>query len=363
MTRTEQLGQRVLALAVEVFGHVRGLLLDPRERTFVVALLFSALVVGALAWRRGSGGLRARQFWNPSARVDYGLILAKPLIFTLLTLPSALTTLGVAMATIRFARTQEAWLGSMGVLSGSLSPTAVTLLYTLVLFVVWDFSRFALHWLMHRSTILWQFHQVHHSATSLTPFTLYRVHPVESLLYRVRGIVVTGVLTGVFSYAFGPRTVELQLWGVNAVGLLFSVVSGNLRHSHVRWSFGERVERWLISPAQHQLHHAREPAANGSNLGTWLAVWDRLAGSLRPAPATAQEFGLEPGHSNHRSDSVLSALFDPVFASLGVLLTRLGQRRQVDADSKASSLQGQGRAPSPHAFGRRVSAIATHDLS
>jgi sterol desaturase/sphingolipid hydroxylase (fatty acid hydroxylase superfamily) len=363
VTQTEQLGQRVLALAVDVFDHVRGLLLDPRERTFFVALLVAALIVAVLAWRRGSSGLRGAQFWNPSARVDYGLILAKPLVVAFVALPTVLTTLGVAMATIRFGRTQEAWLGPMGGLSGTLPTAAVTVLYTLALFVAWDFSRFALHWLMHRSSLLWQFHQVHHSATSLTPFTLYRVHPVESILYRVRGIVVTGVLTGVFSYAFGPRTVELQLWGVNALGFLFSVVSGNLRHSHVRWSFGARVERWLISPAQHQLHHGRAPQDSASNLGTWLAVWDRLAGSLRPAPTAVPEFGLEPQHSNHRSDSVLSALFDPVLACVGVLAARLGLRRSSDADTTTSSTRAQGGMPGSHAFDRRVSAIASHDLS
>ena len=69
------------------------------------------------------------------------------------------------------------------------------MLYTLVLFVAWDLSRFALHWALHRFETLWQFHQVHHSAEVLTPFTLYRSHPVESLLYGLRGVVVTGVVT------------------------------------------------------------------------------------------------------------------------------------------------------------------------
>lgn len=361
MTRTEQLVQRVLALAADVLDLVRGLLLDPRERTFVVALLFSAVVVLVLAWRRGATGVRARQFWNPSARVDYGLILSKPLVLALFTLPSVLTTFGVAMATIRLLKTQDAWVGPMGALAGTVPTVAVTLVYTAVLFVAWDFSRFGLHWAMHRSSLLWQFHQVHHSATSLTPFTLYRVHPIESLLYRARGIIVTGLLTGLFSYAFGPRTVELQLWGVNAIGLLFSVVSGNLRHSHVRWSFGPRVERWLISPAQHQLHHGRHAAASASNYGTWLAIWDRLAGSLRSAPADIPDFGLAPEHSNHRYDSVLSALFDPVFASFGVLATRLGLRREPHAARVTTSSQGQGTMPVPCAFDR--TAIASPDPS
>lgn len=318
MTRTEQLAGRLLGLVTSVLEHVQGLFFDPSARTFWLGGLVTAIIAILLWWRRGAAGLRLSQFWNRSARVDYGLILVKPLLATAVGIPALLTTLGVAMATIRALQV----LGPIGAWSSAVSPWVVTVAYTAVLFVAWDLSRFALHWAMHCSAVLWQFHQVHHSATSLTPLTLYRVHPVESLLYRVRGIVVTGVLTGVFSYLFGPRTVELQLWGVNALGFAFSVVSGNLRHSHVRWSFGPRLERWLISPAQHQLHHGRAAADCGSNLGTWLALWDRMAGSLRLAPDRDSDFGLPREACNHRPDSVLSALFDPVLACGARLLSR-----------------------------------------
>ncbi len=318
MTQTEQLGQRLLALGTEVYEHVQGLLLDPSARTFWLGGLVTVAIVCGLLWGRGTTGLRARQFWNASARVDYGLILAKPVLAAVFGLPALLTTLGVAMATIRALQL----LGPTGMLSSAVSPWVVSVVYTVVLFVAWDFSRFALHWAMHRSAVLWQFHQVHHSATSLTPLTLYRVHPLESLLYRLRGVLVTGVLTGAFSFLFGPRTIELQLWGVNALGFAFSVVSGNLRHSHVRWSFGPLVERWLISPAQHQLHHGRAAADCGSNLGTWLAIWDRIAGSHRLAEDRDPRFGLPSEHCNHRADSVLSALFDPILASGARILSR-----------------------------------------
>ncbi|MBV1856778.1 MAG: sterol desaturase family protein [Nannocystaceae bacterium] len=311
MTRTEQIGNRLLALGLDVVEHVRGLFLDPSARTFWGGLLAALIVAVLLRQRRGTSGLRLRQFWNRSARVDYGLVLSKPVLAAVLGVPSLVTTLGVAMGTLRALR---GWLGPVGPLADVVSPWLVTAVYTLALFVVWDLSRFGLHWLMHRSTLLWQLHQVHHSASSLTPLTLYRVHPVESALYQLRGVLVTGLMTGVFSFAFGPRTVELQLWGVNALGLVFSIVSGNLRHSHVRWGFGARLERWLISPAQHQLHHSQAPEHGGANLGTWLAVWDRIAGSLRASASGGVEFGLLPGHCNHRPESLLSALFDPLVA-------------------------------------------------
>ena len=80
----------------------------------------------------------------------------------------------------------------------SWSRPAVTASYTVSVFVVGDFSRYFLHRLMHRIPSLWVFHQIHHSATTMNPFTVYRVHPVESFLYGLRRTLSTGLVTGVF---------------------------------------------------------------------------------------------------------------------------------------------------------------------
>ncbi len=321
MTPTETFALRV----GEVADHVGRLLLDPAQRTYWVGLLVSACIVALFAIRRGRSTIRLRQFWGPSARVDYGLILVRPLLTALFVVPWTLTTTQVAMFVVRSARlVTEPGLLAAGPLFGSASGAwlAAAAAYTLVLFVAWDLSRFALHALMHRSNALWQFHQVHHSAETLNPMTLYRVHPVESLLYTLRGILVTGLVLGVFTVLLGNGAVQLELLGVNAIGFVFSVVAGNLRHSHVWWSFG-RLERWFISPAQHQLHHGAEPDQCGSNFGTWLAIWDRLAGSWRAAPPGPPDaFGLPPSARNHRPESLLSALIDPVSAAARSLVSR-----------------------------------------
>ncbi len=253
----------------------------------------------------------ARTLWGPSARVDLGLIAVQPLLVAVFVVPWTLSTAAIAMGVVHGLQS----LAAPGALAGAGPGWLVAGLYTVVLFVAWDLSRFALHACMHRSAVLWQFHQVHHSADTLSPLTLHRVHPVESLLYRLRGVVVTGSVLGMFAFAFGPGTVQLELLGVNALGFLCSVISGNLRHSHAWWSFGPRLERWLISPAQHQMHHGTEALDNRSNLGTWLAVWDRLAGTWRPAVAQPAAFGLPEVARDHRHDSMLSALIDPFAAA------------------------------------------------
>jgi len=50
------------------------------------------------------------------------------------------------------------------------------------------------------------------------------------------------------------------------------LAGSNLRHSHIPLGFGS-FERYIISPAQHQLHHSIDHGHG--NLGAYLALWDR----------------------------------------------------------------------------------------
>jgi sterol desaturase/sphingolipid hydroxylase (fatty acid hydroxylase superfamily) len=152
----------------------------------------------------------------------------------------------------------------------------IALLFSTVFFVVEDLSRFLLHFCMHRFDMLWRFHRTHHSATVLTPFTLFRVHPVEHMLYFCRGLLVFGVVSGVFIWLFSGKLTSLQVLGVDLFGFVFNLCAANLRHSHIWISFG-RFERIFISPAQHQLHHSTQHRF--ANLGSVLSIWDAWFGT------------------------------------------------------------------------------------
>lgn len=307
---TERLG--------EVLGAVAAPLTEPDSRTYLPFLAI-ALAVGVVLHlgRRGSlrdlpRALGLPAFRHRSAWLDLELLAARRLLGLLWAGPRLgmdwLVGTTLALALDRLVGVPDVPQVPGLVLSAG---------YTLALFVAWDASRYALHRLMHEAPLLWQFHQVHHSAEVLTPFTFHRVHPVESALYDVRGALVGGTLAGVAFWLFRGAAVEWTVLGVHAVGLALDAVSGNLRHSHVWWSFGARVERWLISPAQHQLHHAVD--GDRANYGTWLACWDRLAGSLVLAPsAPPAAYGLPPDARNHRDD-LPSALLGPVLAALALV--------------------------------------------
>lgn len=168
-------------------------------------------------------------------------------------------------------------------------------LFSVTMFLVDDFSKYLLHMWMHRWPFLWAIHKVHHSAETLTPITVYRVHPLEGVLYGMRSAVAQGTVMSVFFYFFGNAVDLYTVVGVNVLVFIFHVTGSNLRHSHIDIRYWPWLEHVLISPAQHQLHHSTAEEHFDKNFGAALAVWDWAFGSLHLAEKDKElTFGLEP---------------------------------------------------------------------
>jgi len=152
--------------------------------------------------------------------------------------------------------------------------------FTLVLFIVDDYTRFALHRLLHRIPILWRFHKVHHSATNLTPFTVLRTHPIEAILFSSRSILVHALCLSVFYFYFANNIELYKIFGASIFVFLFHGLGSNLRHSHIWIGYWPWLEKILISPAQHQIHHSTNKDHYDCNFGAILAIWDQIGNSL-----------------------------------------------------------------------------------
>lgn len=218
----------------------------------------------------------AKVWLSPSARADYAVFLLNRVLFLLLT-PLLITQL--AVATWLFEGLHLLFAGR--VLVGESWPDwTVMLLFTCCYFIVDDFARFYVHKLLHDIPALWAFHKVHHSARVMTPITVFRAHPVEGLLFSVRTILVQASMLSLFVFFFGSRVDLVTLFGASFIVFFFNVLGANLRHSHIPLRYGDKVERWLISPKQHQIHHSVQAKHFNQNYGVVFAVWDRLNGSL-----------------------------------------------------------------------------------
>ena len=272
---------------------------DPGKRLYwmhVLSAALLALVYCRCAARRQSIGdlassvLDSAYWWNRSTRLDYGLFALNNFLKVAMFAPVLGGQVAVSLVVTKFLHFNIAeshlfvW-----------PPIAITVAFTMVAFLFDDFMRFVVHWLMHRVPILWNFHRLHHTATTLTPFTVHRTHPVESFINSSRAVLSLGLVSGVFVWLFGHG---LQVWdilGVNALGFVMTLAGSNLRHSHIPLHFGV-AESLLISPAQHQLHHSVDH--NHPNLGSFLSWWDRLCGSwMAGREARDLRFGLSTGSS------------------------------------------------------------------
>ena len=315
-------------LFISVQGYLVSLLsypLDPSRRIYfgylIGSLVFALIWMGLACLRKDSQQARLLWrnmthpdiWWHRSARLDYQLLFINPLIRLWL-----LALLGISLTPIAFA-TDSLLQDLLGSISLNWSAVQVTAAYTLVLFIADDFTRFLLHYLMHKLPWLWSIHRLHHSAEVMTPFTVYRIHPLESLLYSLRMIITQGLVLGLFFFGFGMNLSVWEIAGANLFTYLFNLAGANLRHSHLWISWGPWLERVFISPAQHQIHHSTDPRHFDKNMGAFLAIWDGLFRTLLLARGqSVTEFGLQRNQpSPHKS--LLQAYIEPCTHAIKIL--------------------------------------------
>ena len=184
----------------------------------------------------------------------------------------------------------------------SLGTTQTIILYTISLTILSDFFTYIVHLLMHKIPFLWEFHKVHHSATTLNPMTQYRIHPVELIINNIRGIIVFGLVTGLFDYLSAHSIDKMVFLGVNIFHFIFLLFGSNLRHSHVKLKYPKYLEFIFISPFQHQIHHSRDPKHFNKNLGSKLALWDYIFGTLVLSVSTSKvRFGIPKENLKYNS--------------------------------------------------------------
>lgn len=157
---------------------------------------------------------------------------------------------------------------------------AGAVLFTIVAALLYDFGVYLAHYLTHKIPVLWAFHKVHHSAEVLTPVTLLRMHPVDLFLNTLILVLFVGAGIGLFSYMSLREVTQNQILGINAILFAFYATGYNLRHSHVWLHYPSWLSCFLVSPAQHQIHHSVALRHRDKNLGLIFSFWDRLFGTL-----------------------------------------------------------------------------------
>ena len=215
-------------------------------------------------------------FFSKSAKSDYKVFLINQLIMMIIS-PLLVTQLTIATALYFYFHSID-WI-RVGMFK-NISKVYVVLAFTIFLFTIDDFSKYIIHRFMHKLPILWSLHKVHHSATVLTPMTVFRTHPLEGIIFSLRSSVTQAISISLFVFLFADSVDLFTVLGVNVFVFIFNILGSNLRHSHVGIRYWNWVEYIFISPGQHQLHHSIAREHHDKNFGAALAIWDWLFGSL-----------------------------------------------------------------------------------
>jgi sterol desaturase/sphingolipid hydroxylase (fatty acid hydroxylase superfamily) len=345
---------RTLAAAAQgLAGQLSHLLFAPGS-LFSAASLASALLIAAasLAWPRLARrkAVRMRALWRAlfprrivrsrSSRADLGLFLFN-------TFPAAALLGWIVLSAQQMGRPV---IHALGLAFGpaphlALSPMAGRVAATAAMFLAYELAYWLDHFLSHKVPVLWEFHKVHHTAEVLSPLTVFRVHPVDSLVFANISALVLGVTGAGLQYLLGNAASPFALSGSNLILVVFVFLTVHLQHSHVWISFRGVAGRIFLSPAHHQVHHSANPVHFNRNFGSCLSVWDWAFGTLH-LPARRREaltFGAEV-RAGAASPHSAVGMFAAPFAEVARLLAGADRRAAFARPIGPRRRLGDGKA-------------------
>ena len=256
-------------------------LIDPTQRIFFLYLLSSfliAIITAALIRKRDPEykDVSVLSFFFPStSKLDWMFFVTNTILYPFLVSPFLFV----------FSATSYLCNQSLGAIftprESLLAPSlAVSLLYSALIVLALDFGVFFAHYAQHKIRILWQFHKVHHTATHLSPITVYRMHPIDDILTVALTSLLMGIVDSVFRFFVLSTVTATTIFNVNIFIFLFYLGAYHIRHSELWLSYGPTISKIFISPAQHQIHHSKDSRHFDMNFGFIFSFWDSMFGTL-----------------------------------------------------------------------------------
>lgn len=163
-----------------------------------------------------------------------------------------------------------------------------------------DLAVYAQHIVMHRVSVLWRLHRVHHADIDLDVSSALRFHPLEiglSMAWKFLIVMIVGVPS-------------------EAVLVFEIILNASAMFNHGNFTLPTAAEKWVrllfITPDMHRIHHSVVPIESNSNYGFFLSIWDRLFRTAR----------IPSGHNHHGLIIGLNAFRDKAESRIDRLLTQ-----------------------------------------
>jgi sterol desaturase/sphingolipid hydroxylase (fatty acid hydroxylase superfamily) len=268
-------------------------------------------------------------------RLDLTIYVLNKLAFSFV-FPSVAVLLVLASRTVQLALGMSFGTGLI------ISQNAISLTVFLVgALLIRDFASFYVHQMLHRVPLLWEFHKVHHAPESLIPPTGHRLHPLDQLVNIAAESALLGILVGFYAWLAHEDLTQLILLSVGLYTIINAITFSPLQHSHIDLRLGW-LERILLSPAHHRLHHSVERHHWDKNFAAIFPFWDRMYHTLlAPPPAATYLLGLPDGTSQD-----YATLADCYLAPF----RKIGARLRIDGIGQMLSVGPIINNPRPEAW-------------
>ena len=162
-----------------------------------------------------------------------------------------------------------------------------------------DFSSWLVHFVMHKTPVLWRFHLIHHSDNNVDVTTGLRHHPGDSLL---RGLFFLLLI-----FVSGAPMYSVMIYQT------LVVVATAFTHANI--SLPKKVDAALsyvlVSPNMHKVHHHWKQPYTDSNYGAVFSIWDRLLGTFMKLDTKDIHYGLDRYYPNEKDEDFIALIKHP----------------------------------------------------
>lgn len=138
-------------------------------------------------------------------------------------------------------------------------------------YLVFEFAHVLSHYLSHKVRLLWCLHSTHHAPRHLNLSVSFS-HFILEFPYAEFIKVTICTLAGV------PLPMLVMILVIDGVwGHLIHVGEDFIKDGRMGF-----MEKFILTPAHHRAHHAKNPLYMDTNFGNLVPVWDRLLGTYQP---------------------------------------------------------------------------------
>lgn len=158
----------------------------------------------------------------------------------------------------------------------TLFQTSFTWYWLIYGYIIWEFSHFVYHFLAHKVRLFWCLHSSHHAPENMNLSVTYAHFFLEGPYADfIRGSIC--LLPGIH-----PKLLFLIMFIDGTWGAFIHVGENLIKDGTLGLPKLGFIGKYILSPSDHRVHHARNPLYIDTNYCNLLNIWDRIFGTYQP---------------------------------------------------------------------------------